>query len=244
MKRLVVATIALIALAIPASASAAKPQLLTVPPANSSQSSVTFEFTIALSNFFECRIDGGPLSLCTSPITYTSLAEGPHSFEVRADHLVCLDMLCTILIPATSDFALFNFVIDRSGPAVAFTGGPKQGSASRNRTALVAFSSDPGSTFTCTFDKRSPEPCESPVEWRNLEVGLHRVKIRATDTAGNVGPDTSLEFAVNSKTVTYRSIGKTSAKRCVKKKLKKNGKVVRTKSGKVRYKTTCKRVKF
>ena len=34
---------------------------------------------------YECRRDGGSWTGCSSPQTYSSLAEGAHSFEVRAD---------------------------------------------------------------------------------------------------------------------------------------------------------------
>lgn len=247
-RRMTFAVVLVVAVAVPAAAQAAKPQLLTVPPLVTNTQTQTFEFTIANWNYYECSLDGSAFQFCAPPVTYTSLPDGSHAFAVRANHNVpdCppLDPDCGVFMAVTSDVSTFTFIVDRTRPEVSFTAGPKQGSSSRVRTVNIAFASEPGSTFVCTFDKRTPEPCESAVEWRNIEPGLHRVRVQATDAAGNVGDGSSLEFAVNTRTVTYRSINKTSAQRCVKRKLKRRGKVVRTKSGKIRYKTTCKRVRF
>ena len=53
------------------------------PETNSSSASLTFESPEAGASF-ECRIDGGTWSACSSPKTYGSLADGRHSFEARA----------------------------------------------------------------------------------------------------------------------------------------------------------------
>jgi WD40-like Beta Propeller Repeat len=48
-------------------------------------SSVTFEFSSNEPNsVFQCQLDGGGFSSCTSPVTYTGLAPGNHTFEVKA----------------------------------------------------------------------------------------------------------------------------------------------------------------
>lgn len=245
------------AFVFPTAAEAAKPQLFTVPSTVTNSQVQSFEFTIASPIAYFCSMDGVLVAPCVSPMSFSGLAEGDHTFEVWATYMAPGPDICTWFpdpigeictpgppMPTGSEASLFSYRIDRTPPNVTFSGEPKQGSSIRNRIALIAFSAEAGSTYSCTFDQRTPEPCESPVEWRNLEAGLHRVKIQATDAAGNQGPASSLEFAVNTRSITYRSINKTSAKRCLKRKLKRRGKVVRTKSGKIRYKTTCKRVRF
>lgn len=248
MKKLVIAAAVALTFAIPASASAAKPQLLTAPSQFTNSATQTFEFTIGAAILYQCSLDGAAFAPCTSPQSFNGLAEGVHSFAVNALYDAPVPDTCVLLppmplwcfpnppIPTWSEVSTFDFTVDRTAPTVGFEGRTKQGLASRSRTADIVFRMEAGGSYTCTFDKRTPEPCMAPIAWRNLNTGLHRVKVRGTDAAGNIGAEFSLEFAVNSRTVTYRSIAKTTAKRCVKKKLKKNGKA--------RYKSTCKRVKF
>jgi CSLREA domain-containing protein len=58
------------------------------PPATTSDTTAQFTFS-ATDNWpgaitFQCSLDSAPLTACTSPKEYTSLALGQHSFEVRA----------------------------------------------------------------------------------------------------------------------------------------------------------------
>ena len=58
--------------------------ITTAPPDPSASAGATFEFSSESGATFACRIDGGGWSACTSPRSYTGLADGSHTFEVRA----------------------------------------------------------------------------------------------------------------------------------------------------------------
>jgi hypothetical protein len=59
---------------------------ITSPPSNpTSSTSASFTLNDADSTaLFKCQLDGGGYSSCTSPATYTGLAPGSHTFQVKA----------------------------------------------------------------------------------------------------------------------------------------------------------------
>ncbi|HMJ04330.1 MAG TPA: hypothetical protein VK506_15425 [Conexibacter sp.] len=62
-----------------------KPSITQKPTNPSSASSATFAFRDSERGVgFECRLDRGTWTVCTSPTTYTGLANGRHTFSVRA----------------------------------------------------------------------------------------------------------------------------------------------------------------
>src|SRR5690242_6272384 len=67
-------------------ASAAKPPdtlIDSAPPAGTTATTATFTFhATATPATFTCRLDGGAAAACTSPRTYSSLAQGKHTFTV------------------------------------------------------------------------------------------------------------------------------------------------------------------
>jgi outer membrane protein OmpA-like peptidoglycan-associated protein len=53
------------------------------PQGMTTDSTARFEFSGEPGATFECSLDGGPSAPCTSPVTYTGLAAGRHTFRVR-----------------------------------------------------------------------------------------------------------------------------------------------------------------
>jgi hypothetical protein len=77
---------------------------------------------------------------------------------------------------------------DSTAPRTRFTMGP--GIKTRRRKAIFRFKDitedPPGTSFRCKVDKAKWKPCASPFHLKHLKLGHHTVKVRATDTAGNV----------------------------------------------------------
>lgn len=54
------------------------------PTGDVSDTSATFTFSANETSTFQCQLDGGGFSSCTSPKTYNGLSEGVHTFDVKA----------------------------------------------------------------------------------------------------------------------------------------------------------------
>ena len=60
------------------------PPTLTVPTPLANASSATFAFSSANATSYTCALDGAALTGCTSPKTFTGLAQAGHTFGVKA----------------------------------------------------------------------------------------------------------------------------------------------------------------
>jgi hypothetical protein len=85
--------------------SAPHTQLLSTPPVVSPHTKATFAFastdTYGISQH-ECNLDDSGWNLCTSPITYTSMNDGSHEFQVRG-----IDLAGNIAEPVMYSWLIF-----------------------------------------------------------------------------------------------------------------------------------------
>ncbi|MDQ5808241.1 MAG: right-handed parallel beta-helix repeat-containing protein [Actinomycetota bacterium] len=146
------------------------------PSGLTSSASPSWSFTASPSAgaTFECSMDSTTAyAACTSPKAYTGLAEGAHTFRVRARNGAGTD--------ATPDVR--SITVDTVAPNTTITSPLPSGTASPSFTFT---SSESGSTFECSMDGAAYASCTSPKAYSNLAAGSHTFRVRARDAAGNV----------------------------------------------------------
>lgn len=149
--------------------------LTSTPAARTNTTVPVFSFTSNESgSTFQCRFDGGSFAACVSPFTGPTLAEGSHTFEVRA-----IDPATNVQPSPTA----YTWVIDLTAPNTTITSAPPN--PSNNTNPSFSFTStESGSTFRCSLDGAAPTPCTSP-QSVTVAHGSHTFTVAAVDVGGN-----------------------------------------------------------
>jgi hypothetical protein len=84
-----------------------------------------------------------------------------------------------------------GYAVDTAAPVTAIGGVTVSGTSAR-----VTFTSEAGARFQCSLDDRPFQACASPRVYTGLSAGTHRVRVRAIDQVGNVGPAASRNFTI------------------------------------------------
>ncbi len=151
------------------------------PDPETSETSATFEFSTSedgatVAPTTACKLDGGELRPCSSPITYTDVDDGEHTFTLRATD--AYGKQTTVSRTWIVDAVGSNTLIDSAPPA-----------RTSSTDASIAFHSpDAAATFECSVDHGPYEPCTSPTDLQGLDEGLHSFRVRAIDAAGTQDP--------------------------------------------------------
>ena len=126
------------------------------------------------------RSTAPPFAACTSPHQYTGLAVGPHEFQRPRDRPagnVDADAGQLHLDgPAPPDTTAPETTIDSGPPAETGEHGRRRSPSPRARPARPSSARSTASAFNA---------CISPLQLTDLSVGVHQLRVRATDAAGN-----------------------------------------------------------
>jgi hypothetical protein len=151
------------------------------PAGVTSSSSATFAFSATDTTpvTFQCRLDDGGWSPCSSPVSLSGLEQGVHVFRVRAtDEAGNVEPS-----PPT-----VTWTVDTTPPVTTITSGPTQGITRTPSASFQFASTEAGSTFRCKLDAAEWLPCSSPASYTELQPGSHTFSVAATDPAGNTDP--------------------------------------------------------
>jgi Polysaccharide lyase/Bacterial TSP3 repeat len=167
------------------------------PSGSVATSEVTFEFSSSEAGAsFECRLDGAAWARCASPRTQSRLANGSHTFDVRAtDAAANVDPS-----PATRTW-IVAVTASPEPPTASFTWSPQN---PQNPPVQVAFTSNGACAATpCTYEWRHGPPGSEPIgtgptsSWTYQATGTKTVVLRVTDALGRYAEATN-SFTVSS----------------------------------------------
>ncbi len=158
--------------------SLSKPTITSGPAVWTQETSAEFSFTSSDSGVgFRCRLDEGSWETCGSPWLYSSLSEGPHTFQVRAVDESTLAESTPRSWSWTVDFTPPSIPQDKTVEATSPLGTPVTFQAVDNL--------DPAPLLSCTRAPGSAFP-----------VGTTDVTCTATDAAGNASVEGVFTVAV------------------------------------------------
>ena len=156
------------------------------PEGLTTDSSPTFAFAAAPPDAtFACSLDGAPFAPCTTPTTLGPLADGRHTFTVRATDLAGN----TDLAGATR-----TFTVDGPPPTSSSPAPRRSCTAARSRSRCARMRAAPRSSARSTALRTArARPCCAR---RRSPGGQHVYRVRATDGAGNVSAPAEFTFTV------------------------------------------------
>jgi hypothetical protein len=148
------------------------------PPNPSTSTTAQFQFTTGNSVTVTCQLDSGAAGACTSPKSYTGLADGSHTFTLRGTNSA-----------GTTTTDAYTWTVDATPPSVSITSAPA--AITNATTAQFQFTVTGATTVTCQLDTGTPAACTSPWSYTGLADGSHTFALVASDAAGNTTTKTA-----------------------------------------------------
>lgn len=149
--------------------------ITNAPASPNADNTPTYTFTVTGATTTECGVDGVFVA-CANSFTTGVLADGSHTFTVRAFDAVGN--------PGSDSRTI---VIDTTGPTVAIVNKPAN--PTNSTTGTFTFTVSEG-TPSCKLDAGAFAPCTSGVSYMSLGDGSHTFTVQAMDALGNPGSAT------------------------------------------------------
>ena len=165
------------------------PTITSGPAAVTSKTTATFSFADTDSTAtFQCQLDGGGFAPCVTGVTYAGLADGRHTFDVKA-----VDVLLN-----ESDVASYAWTVDTTPPPPPVISGPPN--PSNSTSATFSFTdADPTVSFRCNLDGHGFPGCSNPVTFDKLAATQHTLSAIAVDPAGNESKRATYTWVIDTK---------------------------------------------
>ena len=167
----------------------AAPTLSGVPtPSPTGATTATLSFSGAEAGLaFQCSFDNAAAAPCTSPVSLTGVAEGPHTFTVTARDAA----------GNTGSPAVGAWTVDTTPPpAPVVRTGPADITNATTATFDVT-NPDVSATLTCSLDGAAFATCPSPLTYVALTEGAHTFVVRASDSLGNSADSSTFAWVVD-----------------------------------------------
>ncbi|MGE5182986.1 MAG: Ig-like domain-containing protein [Acidobacteriota bacterium] len=146
----------------------------STPPALSRSTSASFSFTVGDATTVTCQLDGTTPGACTSPKSYTGLADGSHKFTLVGSDTA-----------GNQTTKTYSWTVDTTPPTLAITSTTPTANPTNSKTMAIAFTTGDAATVTCQLDSGSPAACTSPASYMGLADGSHTFTLSGSDAAGN-----------------------------------------------------------
>jgi hypothetical protein len=160
------------------------PTMTASPAATSATTAPAFSFSDAESGVsFRCSLDGGAASSCTSPKSYSGLAQGAHTFAVSAFDAA----------GNQSAAATYGWSVQASAPALS----SKPAAISATTAPSFTFADAPYTAFQCKLDGGTFSSCTGTQSYAGLSAGSHTFTVHALDAASAATADTVYTWTIS-----------------------------------------------
>jgi hypothetical protein len=164
------------------------PTLTSKPDAATPNTSATFVFASSGTGItYQCSLDTAAFAACSSPKTYAGLAQGNHTFRVKA-----------IAGGKESSITSYTWLVDSVAPPVPTIVGKPAALSNTASPSFVFTDTESGVGFLCRLDGGLSAPCTSPKGYFSLAQGSHTFEVQARDAAGNTSTAATYSWTIDS----------------------------------------------